>query len=1528
MYAKWIDNRSTVTKSVNGSTTSVRVANGSIYDPGEVSDISTTVKFNGWESNTSNIDIYTDAIYTYYGGENCGALPTQTTLTNYDGAISLPMSTFGFTNYVSSYTLIMTASLSLGHTGYYPIQITDSTGRPIFGIRDNGSSSIAVISGGATQGTFTTSWSGYKTLAIVYDSTDSYFRIYVDGYNVNTIRYGPDLNSSYTMQISTYGGWYNFRNVFFIPEVVDVTSLDDSYAAKEETGNFLMVVNGSGTITANYAVDIPTGSNYTYDGSSKTGVASGTGYSRSGTYTATNAGNYTATVSLGRTYYCWEDGTTANKSISWSIARYNLGLGSYSVTYTGASTYSRTFSGFLTNNVSVTATYRPYSPDVGSYTYSTSSASGRYTVTLSSNNFVISSSGAGTFTINPAEIEYTSSGYSGVYTGTVRRITVSVTSPTSGYSITYSTNGTTYTSTNPGYSSAGTRTIYFRITADNYETVNGSETITITRRSISIPSANEDLVYNGSSQTGVSAGTGYTRGGTYTATNAGTYTATVTPTSNYMWIDGTTSSRTITWSIAKYGLSISTYSVTWTGATTYSRSVSGVSDETVTLTYRPYSSNVGTYTYSTSSSSGRFTLTLSNSANYSVSSVGNFTINSASISYTASGYSGVYDGSAHSITVSVTTPSSGYSITYSTSENGSYTSTKPTYINAGTYTVYFRITASNYTTVSGNRTVTITRASISVPSAVSGLTYNGQTQTGVLAGTGYTVTGNTGVNAGSYTATVTPTSNYQWTDGTTNARNVQWFIAQYGLTISAYTVTWTGADTYSRTVAGVNSESVTLTYTPYSTTAGTYTYSTTATSDSYTLSLSSNNYTVASAGDLTLETASLEYTVSNYTGAYDGQSHSITVSVTVPSSGYSIRYATSEEGPFSRNEITYTDAGTYTIYFKIAADNYTTVSGSGTVTITRAGIDVPTAVSGLVYNGQTQTGVLAGTGYTVTGNTATNAGIYTATVTLNANYVWSDGTTGSKSVQWSIDKKDLTITAEDKSMVYGASAPTYTYSASGLVNGETSSVLGGTAVYSVTSGSTPITDVTTANVGTYTITVSGLTSNNYEISYLPGELEITTRNIADCNIVLSQTSYTFDGTEKEPGVTVMIGNFTVPTSNYTVEYNNNINVGTRAEVIVTSNGNNLTGSTTVYFEIVTRAYTITYDTNGGDSINASSYNVSATSQEVTLTEPSRTGYTFMSYTITTNTTGGTATITGGTTLNIPANAYGDITVTATWSVPVTIEIVGQESENTLTISDGTHTLTTGNNAVAEGSNITINTTLTANADASEYQLFSIYKDNELLITTSSLLDTEYTTTLNEAITTACTIRLEYKEGKRIVVNTDQGVTSEIEITGTSDGDVYATDADNTITITIDTSSIAGSATDNYIGFTYVIDGETHSSYNTGDGIVRPAGNTDNEYTYTITGTDGITSIDVIIRQAQSVVLNTNVAGYNSLSLTSEDGFTRQLDRSTSTYSLYVGIWEINVDLAEGANITDVLNAVFGSANYTEDNGRYYYTITA
>lgn len=42
-----------------------------------------------------------------------------------------------------------------------------------------------------------------------------------------------------------------------------------------------------------------------------------------------------------------------------------------------------------------------------------------------------------------------------------------------------------------------------------------------------------------------------TLGGDTSGTNAGSYNATFTPTSNYQWSDGSTSSRTVGWSIGK-----------------------------------------------------------------------------------------------------------------------------------------------------------------------------------------------------------------------------------------------------------------------------------------------------------------------------------------------------------------------------------------------------------------------------------------------------------------------------------------------------------------------------------------------------------------------------------------------------------------------------------------------------------------------------------------------------------------------------------------------------------------------------------------------------------------------------------------------------------------------------------------------------------------------------------------------------------------------------------------------------------------
>ena len=71
----------------------------------------------------------------------------------------------------------------------------------------------------------------------------------------------------------------------------------------------------------------------------------------------------------------------------------------------------------------------------------------------------------------------------------------------------------------------------------------------------------------------------------------------------------------------------------------------------------------------------------------------------------------------------------------------------------------------------------------------------------------------------------------------------------------------------------------------------------------------------------------------------------------------------------------------------------------------------PTAATGLVYNGKEQVGVAAGSGYTVSGGSATNAGSYTAKATLATGYIWADGKLAPVEVKYTIAKAPQTIKA-------------------------------------------------------------------------------------------------------------------------------------------------------------------------------------------------------------------------------------------------------------------------------------------------------------------------------------------------------------------------------------------------------------------------------------------------------------------------------------------------------------------------------------
>jgi uncharacterized repeat protein (TIGR03803 family) len=124
-------------------------------------------------------------------------------------------------------------------------------------------------------------------------------------------------------------------------------------------------------------------------------------------------------------------------------------------------------------------------------------------------------------------------------------------------------------------------------------------------------------------------------------------------------------------------------------------------------------------------------------------------------------------------------------------------------------------------------------------------------------------------------------------------------------------------------------------------------------------------------------------------------------------------------------------------------------------------------------------------------NAPINAGHYTVTATYpgDATHTGSTGT-----ATFDILKAALTVKANDQTIIIGEALPAFTVSYSGFVNNETSGVLGGTLAFSTTytAGSPP---------GSYSITLSGLTSGNYAITFVPGTLTVLSLSQATNNLL-------------------------------------------------------------------------------------------------------------------------------------------------------------------------------------------------------------------------------------------------------------------------------------------------------------------------------------------------------------------------------------------------------------------------------------------
>ena len=167
-------------------------------------------------------------------------------------------------------------------------------------------------------------------------------------------------------------------------------------------------------------------------------------------------------------------GETVDVSQYFSIDN-NAGAATYTlVTGTNGGTGKGTLSG-TTLTVTQTGTFKIKVSTVANGIF----AAGEKTVTL---------------TVDNGTILYTATDYSTTYDGQPHSISVSVTNP-EGAAVTYSTDGITYGSDNPSFSNEGTYTVYYRITKDNYTTVEGSKTVTINKKPVTITAHEQDIVW-------------------------------------------------------------------------------------------------------------------------------------------------------------------------------------------------------------------------------------------------------------------------------------------------------------------------------------------------------------------------------------------------------------------------------------------------------------------------------------------------------------------------------------------------------------------------------------------------------------------------------------------------------------------------------------------------------------------------------------------------------------------------------------------------------------------------------------------------------------------------------------------------------------------------------------------------------------------------------------------------------------------------------------------------------------------------
>jgi hypothetical protein len=604
--------------------------------------------------------------------------------------------------------------------------------------------------------------------------------------------------------------------------------------------------------------------------------------------------------------------------------------------------------------------------------------------------------------------------------------------------------------------------------------------------------------------------------------------------------------------------------------------------------------NVGTFTES---------WTFANANYVAASGTNNITITKANATIVTSGYNGVYDGAAHTATLTATGR-------LGESLSGLVLNATP-HSNAGIYSDSWTFTDStgNYNSTSGSVISSITVLGITGHFTAANKVYDGtnsatvqtRTLTGVLAGdagnvslTGGTATFNN-ANAGlGKTVTLTGATlsgaalgNYSLTSVNTTTADITALGITGNFTVANKVYDGsTAATVQTRSLAGViGTDDVSLI-------GGTATFDNanagigkTVTLVGATLtgaavgnySLTSVNQTAANITKATVTITGNGLNGSGYFGTFDGQAHAATATVTGVGGAV--------VGQLVSNT-THTNAGTYsdTVTYTDGTGNYNNASKvvksyilKATVTLTGAGQNGSGYYG--IYDGQAHAasatvtgvgGVILGT--VESGTTATNVGVVSHTVTFagDTNYK-----AASKVVTSYIQKASVTLTGD------GLNGSGYFGTYDGQAHAATATVtgVGGANLGQLVSSTTH------TNAGVYSDTVTFLGDANYKAASKTVTSYILKASVTLTGNGLNGSGYygTYDGQAHAATVTVTgVGGVSV---GQLVSGTTHTNAGTYSDTVTfLGDANYKAASKTVTSYILKASVTLT-----GNGLNGSGY---------------------------------------------------------------------------------------------------------------------------------------------------------------------------------------------------------------------------------------------------------------------------------------------------------------------------------------------------